>query len=126
MNCQHKKYVICKRRNGHKGDELYTDPTHPVGSVLVREPTQDFYYETRKVIGIVYEAYVHKDFKMYGVLFKKAEDCLNMRLRRSSTKGLSEEICCQHLDEHRLSPVNIQTSLDAAATNCVEEIVFQV
>ena len=53
-----------------RSEAPYIDPTYPVGSiVLIREPTHDFYYETKNVIGIVYEAYVYKGFKMYAVLF---------------------------------------------------------
>lgn len=86
----------------------YIYPLYPVGSlVLIKEPTHDFYYITKDVIGIVYEAYIHKGFKMYAVLFKKASDCLDMKDLKQTTKDLSNEICCQHLDEHRLSNIKL-------------------
>lgn len=101
---------------GHVNNfEPYVDPLHPVGSiVLIKEPTHDFHYVTKDVIGIVYEAYVHQGFKMYAVIFTRTADCLDMKLMKPSTENLSNELCCQHLDEHRLCPVTIQILLDGS------------
>ena len=87
----------------------YAEPLYPVGSVvLVAEPTHYFHCETKNVIGTVYEAYIHKGFKMYAVLFKKCPDCFDMKFVKPSTERLTEELCCQHHDEHRLSPINFR------------------
>ncbi len=88
----------------------YIDPLYPVGTaVLIEEPTHDFYYVTRDVLGIVYEAYMHKGFKMYAVLLKKAPDLYDMKFMKPSTEHLTVEVCCQHLDEERLTPIQAQT-----------------
>lgn len=86
--------------------------------VMVKEPTHDYHYVSKDVIGIVYEAYVHKGFDMYAVLFKKASDCLDMKLMKQTTEHLSEELCFHHLDEHRLSPVEVQILSDEAIASC--------
>ena len=86
----------------------YLNPVYPVGSiVLIKEPTHDFYDRTKYVLGLVYEAYVHKGFKMYAVLFKRHPDCLDMRFFKPSIAHLTDELCCQHLDEHRLKPLRV-------------------
>lgn len=101
------------------GFEPYIDPLHPVGSVvLIEEPTHDFYDVSKNLLGIVYEAYVHKGFKMYAVLFQSKSDCLDMKFIKSTTKDLSQELCCQHLDEHRLTPVKLQILPDASIVSC--------
>lgn len=96
-------------QDGRSCFEPYIDPLYPAGSiVLIKEPTHDFYSVTQDVMGLVYEAYVHRGFRMYAVLFKNTADCLDMKFMKPSTSGLSEELCCQHLDEDRLCLVTFQ------------------
>lgn len=114
------KTLRLEMRMAMNGFEPYVEPLYPVGSiVLVAEPTHDFHYDTRNVIGIIYEAYVHKGFKMYAVLFKNSPDCFDMKFIKPSTEHLTEELCCQHLDEHRLTLVDFQLPLDVLKASSV-------
>ena len=116
------KTLRLEMRMAMNGFEPYVEPLYPVGSiVLVAEPTHDFHYDTRNVVGIIYEAYVHRGLKMYAVLFKNSPDCFDMKFIKPFTEHLTEDLCCQHLDEHRLSPVSFALPSDGAGASSVNE-----
>jgi hypothetical protein len=83
----------------------YQNPTYTVGSIVtVDNPTTyNDLDKTTSIVGIVYEAYIHKGFPMYGVLMRKNNACYDMKKFKQSTSCLSSDICCQHLDENRIS-----------------------
>lgn len=123
----------CDDDNGYSP---YTNPTHPVGSiVIIEEPTHnpwDYTHNERKdtltsspprgtiaresVLAMVYESYMHKGHKMYSVLFEQGADCLDMKQFKCSTNTLSKDICCQHLDEHRITACTECRSTRSEAT----------
>lgn len=81
-------------------------PKFTVGSVvMIPEPTHHQWYNTHNVIGFVYESYVHNGRHVYVILCKKFLDLYDMKHMSPSTAGLSDGICCQHLDEDRIQPL---------------------
>ena len=86
----------------------YPNPTYPVGSIVnIADPTtHNDLDKTTSVMGLVYEAYIHKGFPMYGVLMGKNHACYDMKEFKQSTSCLSSDICCQHLDENRITPLD--------------------
>ena len=89
----------------------YHNPMYPTGSiVLVEKPTtHNDMYETISTIGLVYESYMHKGYRMYAVLMKNNFAFYDMKYFKASTSSLSSDICCQHLDENRIKALKTDT-----------------
>ncbi len=88
----------------------YPNPTYPVGSIVIVDNPTTFndLDKTTSIMGFVYEAYNHKGFPMYCVLMKKNPVLYDMKEFKKSTSCLSSDICCQHLDEKRISTLEFE------------------
>jgi hypothetical protein len=83
----------------------YPNPLYPLGSIVAIEnpTTHTDLDKTTRTMGLVYEAYIHKGIPMYGVLMNKNNAFYDMKNFKRSTSCLSSDICCQHLDENRIT-----------------------
>ncbi len=86
----------------------YPNPLYPVGSIVAidKPTTHTDTYKTTRTMGLVYEAYIHNGFPMYGVLMKKNHAFYDMKHCKQSTSCLSSDVCCQHLDENRIVTID--------------------